>query len=1678
MTLRRRRMLATLLALALCLSLLPMSALAAEADALGETGPEEAVCTCTAPCTEGGMNTACPVCGAEGAAPEDRGQSLPQGSGEAKTRPLANDGISLLADTTSAKYLDEKGQEQTCPSATVATESDTSWGSDDNAEHWYVVNGDVTIGTRVTVTGKVHLILADGYTLNATKGITVTGGNSLTIYGQSGGTGKLTATGDSLQAGIGGGGGQSGGAITINGGTVNATGGLQAAGIGGGGSGAGGTISINGGTVTAKGGGSIYGGAGIGGGIYGTGGAITINDGTVNATGGYDSAGIGGGREGAGGDQIVINGGTVKARSGQGSGVALGGGRDKEGGKVTINGGTVYVNRSTSGDGDGIGWKVQLVSKPGSSGIIVAQAVSDQANLSGFNGIIKQGNTYTVYGSANLETALEIKKGETLKIENKKTLTISENVTLTNNGTITVNGTLTNNGTIVDNGTINGTVSGDVRYPSRVTVSLTQGGQSVASVSYGSTVTITATMQRAQTNGINAIAELGYVNFYLGGTDGTLLGSVNVTTGSNGAYTAALTLNDNIWAKGFNIGSNTITADFGGVAGTSGDGLLNSTGTATLTVTKASQTAPGAPTMSDRTTTSVTLDTISGGQGTVQYGYTTDGNTSDYHWQTDTTFNNLQPGTDYIFYARYAGNDYYNESQTSTGTSVTTLPEISTTNLDAGYVGVSYNATLNASADSSKTVTWALASGSSLPDGLTLNSNGTITGTPSIAGTFRFTVQVSIDGADGTQQVTNTATLSITINAGTSDISITSGFGTYTYGDTITISGNITASSQAPNNGINSIAEPEQNQVGLYSGDTQLATANVTNGSFTITYNTAGQSIPIGNNQTLTVRYGGSSDLTSGSATVSITLNPKSVTAQVQGEITKVYDGNTDAAVNLAVASGDLVNDDDEITVTGTGTYSSADAGTNISVTVSNIQTTGDDRAWYTVSAPTGVTGTITQATQAAPNAPTVIERTSSSVTLAALGMTGQGALEYGYTTGVEVKPDNWQTDTTFSGLTSGTTYTFYARYAGNTNYNPAVSVAGTETSTLSNTDPNVVNPGETVITDDGTKVTNDGEKITITPGDDGPVTVVTPDDGVTVNGDGTVNVSDGSTVQTGDGPEMTLPGGGTVDPDTGAVTPGDGGSVVIGSGEDTTTITPPSGQPVTPNEDGTITVPDGSTVQTGDGPEMTLPGGGTVDPGTGAVTPDEGGSVVIGSGDDTTTITPPSGQPVTPNEDGTITVPDGSTVQTGDGPEMTLPGGGTVAPDTGAVTPDEGGSVVIGSGDDTTTITPPSGQPVTPNDDGSVTLPGGSTVTGSDGESITIPPEGGTLQPGGEVKYTVTVTFDSQGGSQVPSQDITVGEPVSQPDDPTRTGYRFLGWYTAATGGARWDFTQPVTGDQTLYAQWAYLPPANPNYKITLGDTENGTVTVNPTAAKEGTTVTITPVPDAGYQVGTVSVTDRFGQAVAVDQHDDGTYTFVMPDGQVTVEVTFLQGEAPDLPFSDVTESDWFYDAVTYAYENGLMDGVGMGLFAPNSETTRAQLVTILHRLAGQPAPSGDSGFSDVETGTWYTDAVAWAAQNGIVNGVSDTQFAPGDDITREQLAVILYRYATYQGYDVSQRADLSGFVDAGTISTYAQEALSWANAQGLVLGFEDDSLRPQGTATRAQIAAVLMRFCQTVAE
>ena len=316
----------------------------------------------------------------------------------------------------------------------------------------------------------------------------------------------------------------------------------------------------------------------------------------------------------------------------------------------------------------------------------------------------------------------------------------------------------------------------------------------------------------------------------------------------------------------------------------------------------------------------------------------------------------------------------------------------------------------------------------------------------------------------------------------------------------------------------------------------------------------------------------------------------------------------------------------------------------------------------------------------------------------------------------------------------------------------------------------------------------------------------------------------------------------------------------------------------------------------------------------------------------------------------------------------------------------------------------------------------------------------------------------------------------------PADYGYNhFVGWKSSVDGetygaGEKVEIKQ----NTTFTAQWSYIPPANPNYKITIGDMENGTVTANPTAAKAGATVTLTPVPDEGYALSTLTVTDRFGDAVRVTENSDGTYTFPMPNGQVTVTATFVQVEepAPTEPFVDVAEGDWFYDAVVYAYQNELMDGVGGNRFAPNSETTRAQLVTILYRLEGQPAVSGDLPFTDVESGTWYTDAILWAAQNNIVNGVNDTEFAPGDDLTRQQLVTIFYRYAESKGYDVSASADLSGYPDAGQVQDYAQPAMAWAVAENIIQGMEDGTLKPAGNASRAQIATILMRFCEDVAQ
>lgn len=194
---------------------------------------------------------------------------------------------------------------------------------------------------------------------------------------------------------------------------------------------------------------------------------------------------------------------------------------------------------------------------------------------------------------------------------------------------------------------------------------------------------------------------------------------------------------------------------------------------------------------------------------------------------------------------------------------------------------------------------------------------------------------------------------------------------------------------------------------------------------------------------------------------------------------------------------------------------------------------------------------------------------------------------------------------------------------------------------------------------------------------------------------------------------------------------------------------------------------------------------------------------------------------------------------------------------------------------------------------------------------------------------------------------------------------------------------------------------------------------------------------------------------------------------------MTFLPASAAAAsvsPFGDVQSTDWYYDEVQYVYENGLMSGTSATTFSPDATTTRGMIVTILHRLEGTPAVSTSGTFADVAAGQYYTDAVEWASANGIVGGYGNGRFGPNDPITREQMAAILYRYAAYKEYDVSGAADLSGYSDASSISSYARIAMQWANHSGLVNGTSGATLSPQGSATRAQAAVILYRFCEEI--
>lgn len=350
-----------------------------------------------------------------------------------------------------------------------------------------------------------------------------------------------------------------------------------------------------------------------------------------------------------------------------------------------------------------------------------------------------------------------------------------------------------------------------------------------------------------------------------------------------------------------------------------------------------------------------------------------------------------------------------------------------------------------------------------------------------------------------------------------------------------------------------------------------------------------------------------------------------------------------------------------------------------------------------------------------------------------------------------------------------------------------------------------------------------------------------------------------------------------------------------------------------------------------------------------------------------------------------------------------------------------------------------------------------------SGGGKVTLTLERGNL-PDGAV---VTVSGTDEAGNAVTLTDNGDGTYSATLPNKTQT-YTFIAVYDESQTIA------PKTDITTVKVQQRSSgggEPAKPSFPVKISNSGDGVAKVDKSYASAGDKVTITVTPGRNATVQHITVTDEDGERLKLTENRDGTYSFTMPNGAANVYARF---SGSGLPFADVPSGSWYYDDVAYVYDTGLMTGLTATTFGPNLSTTRGMIVTILWRMENEPAAKHGCPFADVRRGSYYEQAIAWASENGIVTGFDASTFAPDRAITREQLAAILFRFAAYRGMDaVTLRENLSSFQDQAAISAYAVSALNWAVGEGLMQG-TGDKLEPTGSATRAQVAAMLRRFIQ----
>ena len=391
-------------------------------------------------------------------------------------------------------------------------------------------------------------------------------------------------------------------------------------------------------------------------------------------------------------------------------------------------------------------------------------------------------------------------------------------------------------------------------------------------------------------------------------------------------------------------------------------------------------------------------------------------------------------------------------------------------------------------------------------------------------------------------------------------------------------------------------------------------------------------------------------------------------------------------------------------------------------------------------------------------------------------------------------------------------------------------------------------------------------------------------------------------------------------------------------------------------------------------------------------------------------------------------------------------------------------------------------GNVINPADYGTITITSG-TVTGQ----VTNSDNGGTIEitggsfPNADVSKFVpsgscAVIFNCAGGDPIPSQVVAEGKEITLPGcTHSSYHYKFDGWKCGNATYYAGDKVE-VNSNMTFTAQWKERFPDGPSsggsssvsdneYAVTVDAGKHGDVSVSPKWAEEGDTVTITADPDNGYVVDEVIVTDKNGDDIRVRDRGDGEYTFTMPDSKVTVEVTFVEASG-ELSFVDVAKSDYYYDAVKWAVDNGVTTGVTDTIFAPGNPCTRAQTVTFLWRAAGMPqAANRVNPFTDVSVNDYYYEAVLWAVENGITGGTTATTFSPNATCTRAQVVTFLWRYSK------EDASILPVFTDVAE-GDYYYGAVAWAVENGVTTGVTDTSFVPGNPCTRGQIVTFLYRY------